>query len=78
MYIRQRSCESQAKKMDTTQECSRLVPHGSTNSAQPGLTSEFGRDRVYSPVMWSYPKVDKQSFLPVVHDKMYECELCAD
>ena len=35
------------KRMDTTPRGSRVVPHPSTKRAQPGLTSEFGRDRVY-------------------------------
>ena len=34
--------------MDTSPRYSRVVPHPSTNRAQPSLTSEFGRDLVHS------------------------------
>jgi len=34
-------------KMDTTPQCSHVVPHHSTNWAQYNLTSEFGWDLVH-------------------------------
>ena len=35
------------KKMDTTPQCSRVVPHPSTDRAQTALTSVIGRERVH-------------------------------
>jgi hypothetical protein len=37
----------QKVKMDTTPQCSRVVPHPSTDRAQTALTSVIGRERVH-------------------------------
>jgi hypothetical protein len=49
---------SKKREMDTTPDCSRVVPHPSTKPAQCSLTSEFGWDLVHSA--W-YGRIRKSS-----------------
>lgn len=63
----ERVCVHKKREMDTTPDCSRVVPHPSTRPAQCSLTSEFGWDLVHSA--W-YGRIRKYKHRRVSKDRL--------